>query len=151
VAADEAVYLLAPRTRSWTPIDADRGDVGGSRASPREVRFSPGGGTLAAAWSDAEIRVYSLTTRERVKTMRFGREGLGPRLLAFSPGGLMLAATDGQRVIQVWPMSEFGAPVALTAPRGPVQSMWFAPDGRSLVISAYGDRYLRTLPLPATR
>ncbi len=83
--------------------------------------------------------------------MRFGAEGSPPKLLAFSAGGQMLAATDGLRVIQVWPMRQFSAPVALTAPRGPVRSLWFAPDGGSLVVSAYGDRYLRTLSLPVTR
>jgi WD40 repeat protein len=145
VASDEGVYLLTirPFDRAWAAIESSSSD-----ASPSQVQFSPGGGVIASVWSNGEIRVYSSATRDRLKTVRIGPEHGFGRLLAFSPDGQLLAATDGHRVIQVWSMSHSSPAVAITAPRGPVRSMWFTPDGAHLVVSAYGDRYLRSLPLP---
>jgi WD40 repeat protein len=145
VASDEALYLLTirPFDRAWTGIESSS-----STASPQQVQFSPGGGVIASVWSNGEIRVYSAATRDRLKTMRVGPEHGFARLLAFSPDGQLLAATDGHRVIQVWSMRHGSPAVAITAPYGPLQSMWFTPDGENLVVSGHGDRYLRSLPLP---
>ena len=151
VASDDAIYLLNPRPgqQQWTAIDVPTDEPARrGRTSPQQVRFSPGGGILASVWSDGEIRIYSMVTREWVRSMPFGREGPWRRLLAFSPDGQLLAATDGGRVIQVWAMRSGSSPVALTAPRGAVRAMWFAADGESVVIASWGDRYLRALPLP---
>jgi WD40 repeat protein len=142
VAADDALYLVnvvPPHNRTWAPIDTFGG-------APQRVRFNPGGGVLAAVWTDGEIRLYSAVSRDRLKVLRFGGSGPAP-LLAFSPNGQLFAATDGNRIIQVW-STGFGAPVAITAPQGRVRSMWFTADSRSIVVATQGDRYLRVLPLP---
>jgi WD40 repeat protein len=144
VAADDALYLVnvvPPHNRTWAPIDT-------FGASPQRVRFNPGGGVLAAVWTDGEIRLYSAVSRDRLKVLRFGGSGPAP-LLAFSPNGQLFAASDGNRIIQVW-STGFGAPVAVTAPHGPVRSMWFTADSRGIVVATQGDRYLRVLPLPET-
>jgi WD40 repeat protein len=144
VAAARALYLLNPRPpRTWTKLDASGG-------SPHRVLFSPGGGLLASVWSGGEIRIYSLASRQRVRTLYVGDKQTHAALLAFSPDGRHLAATDGSRVIQIWAMREGSTPVALTAPRIPIQSLWFTPDGQSVVVSGRGDRYLRSLPVPGT-
>jgi WD40 repeat protein len=143
VAADDGLYLVSPHPhlRKWTLIDT----LGLGRP-PYRVRFNPGGGILAAIWSEGEVRLYSAVSRDILKRFRFGSFGPGAQL-AFSPDGQRYAATDGNRIIQVW-STGFGAPVALTAPSGPVRSMWFTADSKSIVIAAVGDRYLRSLPLP---
>ncbi len=151
VASDDALYLLNPRPgqQQWTAIDVPTDEPARrGRTSPQQVRFSPGGGILASVWSDGEIRIYSMVTREWVRSMPFGREGPWRRLVAFSPDGQLLAVTDGGRVIQIWAMRSGSSPVALTAPRGAVRSLWFTADGESVVIASWGDRYLRALPLP---
>jgi WD40 repeat protein len=166
VGASGGVYLLTPHTRVWALVDSIDGEsdegflerlrvnpgIGlgrRSNPSPKQVLFSPGGGLLAAFWSDGEIRVYSVATRERVRAMRMGGETHLAQL-AFSSDGKLLAASDGNRIIYVWAMRAGAAPIALTAPRGRVQAMWFTQDGRSLVVAGYRDRYLQKLPLPAT-
>jgi WD40 repeat protein len=144
VAGERAIYLLNPHPgqQIWTALDASVGE-------PQRVLFSPGGGLLATVWSDGEIRLYSVASRERVRTMRVGDRWV-PALLAFSPDGQQLAATDGFRVIQIWAMRDGSTPVALTAPRSPVQSLWFTADAQNVVVSGRGDRYLRSLPIPVT-
>jgi WD40 repeat protein len=170
IAAEDGLYLLKvrPHGRTWTVIDSSYSETHqefsdrmranpaagyGPRSggSPQQVRFGPGGGVIASIWSTGDVRLYSVATLDRMKAIKFGRDHGSARLLAFSPDGKMLAASDGDRVIQVWSVGPITRAVALTAPRGPVRSMWFASDGQSIVVAAAGDRYLRILPVPEIR
>ncbi len=158
VATDGGLYLVPRRTGAWSLFDSSgaesaaelnerlrEGGVVGRRAGtpPTYVTFSRDGQLLATA-HHREIRVYSVPTRQLLRTFRFN----GTTRIAFSHDGKRLAAVDGHRIIMIWPLTGGTAPLALTTSIGPLWSLSFAPNGRSLIVAGYGERYLRALPIP---
>jgi hypothetical protein len=150
--SDDAVYLSAVRNglQTWTAVDTSTG------GSPQSVYFSRHGWIVATVWSDGEIRL----SRGRGVFSTLPPLGQNParRLVAFANDwdvnvmfrdDGVIAATDGDRVIKIkWLKRAPNPGVTLTAPRGPIQSLWFTADNRNVVFSARGDRYLRTLRVP---
>jgi hypothetical protein len=51
-------------------------------------------------------------------------------------------------MIYVWSLTPGTEPLMLPVQRGAVNTLWFAPHGRSLVFAGHGGRYLREIALP---
>jgi WD40 repeat protein len=167
VASDRALSVSRwyNERRFWIPLSDSNGGPDGDAeprgASPVSLTFSlPGSrtvgptyGVVAALWSDGEIRFYNPEGGRwgfRLPAVAPGASSSARRLMAFNLPHTHFAATDGDRVVQVWRLGQDATPVTLTVPRGPIRSLWFTPDGGSVVVSIPGDRQLRRFPVPAT-
>lgn len=112
---------------------------------PVSVTFSPDGKTLAAG--DFAVRLWDVATGRQTRQLRAPPDGFTQ--VAFSPGGEILAVGGGSGadllrsgiigtgVVDLWNLAT-GRPIArLTARSGPVNTIGFSPDGKTL---ATGDR-----------
>jgi hypothetical protein len=157
VASLSGVHILRRFDREgWVAVDSVRGPY------PRSVVTSPNGRYLAIGWSSDFITVYHTPVIRPVKkdgTVERGRivprmssgfssHGSPPPLLVFNPDGTLLAVSHGGRRIFLHSQLAGPSPPAVHVPRGDVRSMWFTPDGRSLIVGVEGEHYLRKLTVP---
>jgi len=152
--------------RFWIPLGGSNreSDAEGDPprgASPVSLAFSlPGSpqasyhhGAIATLWSDGEIRFYNPEGAPwglNLPSAPAGGRGSARQLMAFNVPHTHFAATDGDRVVRVWRLQQSSAVTILTVPHGPIRSLWFTPDGGSVVVSTPGDRHLRRFPVAAT-
>jgi WD40 repeat protein/tRNA A-37 threonylcarbamoyl transferase component Bud32 len=106
------------------------------------VAFSPDGGHLAAACSDATVKVWDLRTGQVVTLRGHDKFVFG---VAFDPtNGRRLASASADKTVRVWDLTT--RQVVLTLPGwetkstavGMAQSVIFSPDGRSLAAMSEG-------------
>ncbi len=142
-AAAEGLYMVEGPMGFWKLVDSS------SVGHPVRVVYSPSGLHVASAWSNGEIRIHTVATGVRARTIR-SADG-PPKLLAFNRDATLLAGSGSGRTIHVWSLDDDRPPVRIRSPRAPIQSMWFAPYDGSLVVAARGDRYLRRLEVPRER
>jgi WD40 repeat protein len=110
------------------------------------LAWSRDGGRLASAAEDGTLKIWHTATGKESLALRYAPPSAGipgtprPRgeaLLAWGPGG-QLAVAGGDGAVTIWDAATGKEVVSLSAPRAPVSSVAWSPDGRRLA-SAGGD------------
>ncbi|WUH88745.1 hypothetical protein OG900_38535 [Streptomyces sp. NBC_00433] len=140
----------------WDTSTGHRRAVLHSPASVTSVAFSPNGRTLATGNDDGTARVWDIATRRNRATLTGYTNGV--QSVAFSPDGTILATGSGHGTVQLWPLvgdhaqdavsglpAHPGYPIdgrvqaTLTGQSGPVTSLAFSPDSRTLATGGADD------------
>jgi hypothetical protein len=116
------------KERHW-PVSAGEG---------AGLTFSPGGGWLAAGWSEGkeEVRLYDPLSGRHSRTLPVDGVAIPPQpLLAFSPDGALLAVHNAQTV-RVWRTADWQIVQSvrdddLSVP----QTLVFSPDNSTLAVA----------------
>ena len=126
------------------------------------VAISPDGKTLAAGGSDGKVWLWNLA--DPARPARLGKPLTGPggltgstglvsSLVAFSPDGKTLAAGGYDGKVWLWNLADPARPARLgqplTGPAGPVNSVAFSLDRKTLAVSGGGKVWLWNLADPA--
>jgi hypothetical protein len=104
------------------------------------LNFSPDGIFLGSGYDKANVALWRVA--EMTITARFPVGGY-QHAVAFSPGGDCVATAGQDEVVRVWPLGG-GKPATLRGPTGWVDSLAFAPDGRTLAATSGGRVHLWT-------
>jgi WD40 repeat protein len=106
------------KLRHWTIADS----------MVKAVAFTPNGRWLASLGDqDRLLRLWDVSTGKAV------RQWKDADCLAISPAGRLIAASDHSGVVRLWDLFTGELVEQLKGHRGPVFSLAFAPDGRTLV------------------
>jgi WD40 repeat protein/transcriptional regulator with XRE-family HTH domain len=102
-----------------------------------DVRFSPDGKLLAAAYGDGNARLWNPATQQAVGAPLPADTALGGFVygVAFSPDGHLVATADVHGYVRLWnPVTQqaVGAPIPADTDVAGVKSMAFSPDGKLL-------------------
>jgi RNA polymerase sigma factor (sigma-70 family) len=107
------------------------------------VAFAPDGRTLASTSWDGTVRFWDAATGEpsaKFPTLREPDEALS---LAYSPDGTKLAIGHNAGWVRLWDLAAGRELLRAKVHHGDVQSVAFAPDGRTFATSAYEDPIVR--------
>lgn len=108
----------------------------GSQEMVMGLAFSPDGQSLAAGGSDAELRVWDLSSRQ-VRTI--GTHDGGIQWIAYSPDGRQLASAGSDGKVIIWDPTRPGTKVAeLLHKGGVVLGVSYSGDGRSIGSTEFG-------------
>ncbi|HEX6681982.1 MAG TPA: helix-turn-helix domain-containing protein [Candidatus Limnocylindrales bacterium] len=91
------------------------------------IAISPGGDRVAAACTDAHIRIWTGEERNARTLLTFGA---GP--VAFSPDGRRLAGTGLDREVKIWALTDRSDPVTLARQDTPINDLAYSLDGQHL-------------------
>jgi WD40 repeat protein len=94
------------------------------------LAFSPEGKRLAAANSDATVRIWDVGTGVEIVSPPL-KHGGGVNSVAFSPDGRRLASGSMDRTVRVWDTASWKRVFWYSEP-GAVKSVAFSPDGQRL-------------------
>ena len=95
-----------------------------------EIAFSPDGEQIVVAANDGGVRIFGLDGESAPVVLR-GHEG-AVNAVAFSPDGREVASGGADEMVRVWELETRKA-VAFAGPGGPVQEVWFTPNGSDVV------------------
>lgn len=110
-----------------------------------DVAFSPDGGLLATAHTDASVRLWDLATGGLRAVLRGGTAPV--HTVAFSPDGTLIASAGGDdagadSAIRLWSVDTRSQVAALEGHSGAVLDVAFSPDG-TLLASGGADNTVR--------
>jgi WD40 repeat protein len=145
---DYPCHLIQFSPDGKTLVTAFRGLVLRSVATFQELRwddggdgvttavFSPDGKTIASGNVKGEVQLLDALTLKPLR--QFQDRGTSVRAVAFSPDGKLLASSakasdPADPAVRVWDVATGKGPVCLEGQKSTVNSLVFAPDGRTLV------------------
>ena len=111
------------------------------RATTYSIAFSPDSKTLASGSADLTIKLWNVVTGTEINTI-YARTIA--QVLRFSPDGNILAWASG-REIKLWDIATRTDIITFEDPVFSINSMAFAPDGKSLVYASSADGIVKVL------
>jgi WD40 repeat protein len=136
MSAPSRPYLIDTEAALYEAISAHReiAVLRGHENSVLHVAFSPSGGQLVSASSDATARIWDAETGSELAVLR-GHEG-AVRTAAFSPDGRRIVTASVDNTARLW-NAEDGAEIAvLEGHVRLVRHALFSPDGRRIVTAS---------------
>lgn len=103
-----------------------------SQASVFRIAFSPDGEYLAAAETDATVRLWEVETGSEVGVIQLSEPAGFLWDVAFSPDGSMVGAVSSQGVAALWEFPAGGLLAEFQAQARAVSALAFSPDGQWL-------------------
>jgi RNA polymerase sigma factor (sigma-70 family) len=101
------------------------------KAPVTALAIAPDGKTLATASFDMTVKLWDIATAKERDTL------LGAaNCLAFSPDGKELATGGNDATVKLWTVATAQERTALKGHKGPVLSLAFAPDGKTLAAAS---------------
>jgi RNA polymerase sigma factor (sigma-70 family) len=107
------------------------------------VAFAPDGRTLVSAGWDGTVRFWDTASGEPSAKFPMLREPDGALSLAYSPDGTRLVIGHNAGWVRLWDVAGARELLRTKVHHGDVQSVAFAPDGRTFATSAYEDPLVR--------
>ena len=114
----------------WNTVSGKRKDTLIGKA--RVLTFSPDGQTLGGI-TDENILLWDLTSGERRHILT------GASDIAFSPDSQTLASAEGFDGVRLWDVVSGKHKDTFTRDTGPIESVAFSPNGRTLASAASGE------------
>jgi WD40 repeat protein len=106
------------------------------KSGVRGVAVSPDGSLLATGSMDGTVRVWNLSTGEKLKTLEGHSKNVNS--VAFSPDSSCIVSGSDDKTVQVWDASSGEHLKTLEGhSTGRVTSVAFSPDGRRIVSGSY--------------
>ena len=115
--------------RLWSLDDGKGSLLTGLRGVASAVRFSPDGGTLAAASTLGEVRLWRSESADQRQEARIPDQ----KILAVDPHQPRLATVDAAGILRVWDLESQQVTFAATRPRE-LTHLAFVPNSESLVM-----------------
>jgi WD40 repeat protein len=107
----------------------------GHTAWVESVAFSPDGKTLASGSVDKTIKLWSLETGRRIKSLEGHTDSVIS--VAFSPDGKTLASGSDDRTINLWHVETGQQMSSLDGHIEGISSAAFSPDGKTLASGSW--------------
>ncbi|MBI3922234.1 MAG: caspase family protein [Armatimonadetes bacterium] len=110
--------------------------LAGHRDRVMAVAFSPDGKTLASAGGplDSTLRLWDPRTGDQLHALQ-RHFPFGIFALAWSPDGRLLASGGGDATVTLWDATLWKPLKSLSGHPGPVDSLAFSPDGKTLYVA----------------
>jgi len=126
--------LLRDRRRTRDDGNRAPGTPGRLGAPMLAVAVAPNGKWLVAGAGDGTAKVWELTTRAQVATLK-GHEAQ-VECVAFSPDGKTLATGSWDKTVRLWDTATWQRRATLEIGHD-LRAVTFSPDGRLLAVSTY--------------
>ncbi|MFD8024518.1 trypsin-like peptidase domain-containing protein [Streptomyces lavendulae] len=111
-----------------------RATLTGHTQAVTSLAFSPDGSTLATGSDDATVRFWDVIKEVGVSTLPVS-DGYTVMSVAFSPDETAFAASSGDMMVHLWDLQSGEERAALIDHAGPVFSVAFSPDSKTLAAS----------------
>ncbi len=104
-------------------------------AAINSLAFSPDGNTLASGDDDKITRLWDLSTKKLLTSLKGHSQGV--KSVAFSPDGQILATASDDKTIKLWNFNTFAEIFTLSGHSNAVKSVAFSPDGQMLASGSW--------------
>ncbi len=95
------LFSIGDRTlRIWSLEDTEPQTLLTNDGEVSAVSFSPDGKIIAAAGTDSNIKLWNVTNRKLIKTLKGHTKNI--RDISFSPNGKLLASASSDKTVKLW-------------------------------------------------